>query len=406
MDEYILIIIGFGISGISLAKEASKNNINYKILEKNTSFGGVWFNTNKYTSLQTHRNYYEFSEEECMNELYGDYPNKENILEYLDKIIDKYDIAKNVNYNYEVKNIRFDKKEKIWIIDNKYKSKFLGICSGINANPILDIKYNELKYFIGDISHYNDLKTINPDNFINNNILLIGNGASACDILKILDGVNCNITCLYRSHKYYISKYIFKVSTSIILNRLVLIIFKYLPLKIYRVVILMVNYLLFYNYLDIPNEKMNSKNLVACNIITTKINNGILVYLKDKIIECQNKNIVLKDNTLLNIDSVILATGYHEQFDFLNKNKNKNLSKEKYLQIFDTELDQCAFIGFSPSYNWPKISEKQSKIFIDYILGNFEINKKNVSDYIKNHNRNQKINNLDFNDLTYELYNY
>ena len=34
MQEHELIIIGLGISGIALAKEASKNNIDYLVLEK------------------------------------------------------------------------------------------------------------------------------------------------------------------------------------------------------------------------------------------------------------------------------------------------------------------------------------------------------------------------------------
>jgi len=174
-----------------------------------------------------------------------------------------------------------------------------------------------------------------------------------------------------------------------------------MPVVIYRVLIMIANFLFFYNYLDIPKEKMNSKNLVACNIITKKINNGSMVYLKDKIIKCINNNVILENNILLNIDSIILATGFDENVSFL-----KEYNNIKYLQMFDTNIENCAFIGFSPSYNWPKISEKQSKLFIKYILGDFEIKTKNIDNYIKKHTTNQNINNLKFTDLTYELYNY
>jgi hypothetical protein len=179
-------------------------------------------------------------------------------------------------------------------------------------------------------------------------------------------------------------------------------IFKYLPLKIYKFLIILANFLIFSNYLDIPNNKMNSKNLVASNIITKKIKNGSLVYLKDKINRCQDKNIILNNNILLNIDRIILATGYRETFNFFSKNVNK----KKYLQIFDEHFKNCGFIGFSPSYNWTKISEKQSKIFIEFIKGNFKIEKTDISEYVKNHSNKQKVNNMAFNDLTYELFNY
>lgn len=399
-----LIIIGFGISGISLAKEASKRNINFKILEKNRSFGGVWFNTNKYTCLQTHRNYYEFKEEECMDESYGDYPKRDSILNYLSKIVEKYKLLEDVIFNYEVKNIVYDNLNKLWIIDNKYSCDFIGICSGINSKQNLDIKQNEIKQFNGIINHYNDLKDINKKDFINQNILIIGNGASACDILNILDDINCRITCVYRTNRYYIGKYVLGISTSIILSRIILLFFKYIPLKLYRCLIKLVNNLVFFNYLDIPKEKMNSKNLVASNIISKKINNGTLVYLKDKIKYCNNKNVILNDNILLNIDRIILATGYKEDYGFFSR--EVNVKNNKYLQIFDINYQNCAFIGFSPSYNWPKISEKQSKIFLDLITGDFKINEKDVDKYYKNHTKNQKLNNMEFNDLTYELFNY
>ena len=58
-----------------------------------------------------------------------------------------------------------------------------------------------------------------------------------------------------------------------------------------------------------------------------------------------------------------MTTGYKEEYVFFKEQPNE----EKYLQIFDEKFKNCAFIGFSPSYNWSKVSEKQSQIFIDYI---------------------------------------
>jgi lysine/ornithine N-monooxygenase len=397
MDEYKLIIIGFGISGISLAKEASKNNIKYKVLEKNKSFGGVWFNSHNNTSLQSHRNFYEFSDEECMSESYGDYPKKNNILEYLNRIINKYNIDSNIEYNYEVKNTHYCTKSKYWIIDNKYKSKFIGVCSGINADPIIELKQNELKSFTGIVKHTSELRDINVDDFNNKNIIIIGNGASACDILKIFDEkkIKSNLTCIYRSPKYYINKYILGFPVSALLCKPIITGFKYMPINLYRLLMVLANLILFCNYLEIPKEKMNSTNLVACNIISKKIKNGSLVYLNDRIVSSEKNHVVLAKNILLNIDIIILATGYRTQE-----------KTDKYLQIFDKDIENCGFIGFSPSYNWPKISEKQSKIFINYILGGFKIELNDVNTYIKKHSDNQSINKLKFNDLTYEMYNY
>ena len=49
-----LIIIGYGISGVSCARWASEYGLNYIILEQNSNLGGVWFNKkNENTQLQT-----------------------------------------------------------------------------------------------------------------------------------------------------------------------------------------------------------------------------------------------------------------------------------------------------------------------------------------------------------------
>ena len=68
---------------------------------------------------------------------------------------------------------------------------------------------------------------------------------------------------------------------------------------------MLVIYFYFGIYHEIPQSKMNSKNLIANTIIHDKIRNNTLVYLKDEIKECKQKNIILKNNILLNIDTII-----------------------------------------------------------------------------------------------------
>ena len=50
---YTLCIIGFGISGIATSKYAKENNINYIVLEKAASYGGVWRDNQFNSTLQT-----------------------------------------------------------------------------------------------------------------------------------------------------------------------------------------------------------------------------------------------------------------------------------------------------------------------------------------------------------------
>ena len=71
----------------------------------------------------------------------------------------------------------------------------------------------------------------------------------------------------------------------------------------------------------------------------------------------------------------------------------KEIPKNRYLGIFNKDYKNMGFIGYNPSYNWPKICEKQSVIFLDFID-----NKMNINNYYS-----RKIyDNLDY---TYNLYN-
>ena len=150
---------------------------------------------------------------------------------------------------------------------------------------------------------------------------------------------------------------------------------------------------------------MNGNNLIASNIVQKKILDGSLCYVKDILLECQDKNIICKNNIFLNIDYIILATGYKSDYSFF---KDYNISNKLSNQIYDKNLDNCAFIGYSKSYNWSQLSEKQSKIFINDILkyrNNISFtnyNEKNVQKFLNN----QNYNDLDYNDLTYEMFSY
>ena len=399
MKQYTLGIIGLGISGIAVAKEASKRNIDYLVMEKYHSYGGVWLNAHKNTCLQTHKDFYEFCDEESFPNNVGHYPSKKNILNYLEKIIIKYTILNNSLFNFKVKKIEY--KNNGWVINNTNKFRYLAICCGTNCVP----NFNKEKYkmFKGTIKHSSQLKNYNFNNVKNKNIVIIGNGASACDIITNIHKIDPsnNLVCLYRHNKYFINKYVGRIPVSLFINNIILYITKKMPLTLYRYIFIIINMFVFCNYLDIPCQKVNSKNIVGSTIIPHKILNGSLTYIKDTLKHVSDNKILLSDNILLNTDIIFLATGYTTIPYFLKK-----ISNEKYLQIFDRNYKNCALIGYSSSYNFPKIAEKQSKIFLDYVQNKFIFNNNEYYNYLQMIKSNKCYKNMDFDDLTYDLYNF
>ena len=399
--KYDIIIIGFGISGIAMAKESIKRKKKILILEKETNGGGVWFSCHKNSELQSHKTFYEYTQEETMSKSISNYPNKSEILIYLEKIIKKYKLNNYVKYNCKVETL--EKHNNEYLINKKYKSKFVAICCGVNNNINKIDKLNDYRgelYYSKYLTNYNFDKINNNTNKSNKlnesnkskNILVIGNGASACDVIKNIDNINPNlkIICLYKKEKYFIDKYIFGLPISIFLNEMILLFFNKIHLTFYRIIVKLVNIIFFKNALNIPNEKININNLIGSNIINKKIKNGSLSYINDTIEFSYKKNIICSKNIFLNVDIIFCCNGYNNKLRFMNC----DIPINRYLGIFHQNFKNIGVIGYNPSYNWPKISEKQSIIFLDYIEGKMNINK-----YYE-----KKI--KDKYDYTYNLYDY
>lgn len=371
--NYDIIIIGFGISGIAMAKESIKRKKKILILEKETNGGGVWFSCHKNSELQSHKTFYEYTQEETMPKSISNYPNKSEILIYLEKIIKKYKLNNYVKYNCKVETL--EKHNNEYLINKKYKSKFVAVCCGVNNNIK---KIEKLSDYEGELHYSKYLTNYNFDKINYNTtktktILIIGNGASACDVIKNIDNVNPNlkIICLYKKDKYFIDKYIFGLPISIFLNEIVLLFFNKIHITFYRIIVKLVNIIFFKNALTIPNEKMNSSNLIGSNIINKKIKNSTLSYINDTIEFSYKKNIICSKNIFLNVDIIFCCNGYDNKISFLDT----SIPINRYLGIFHQNFKNIGFIGYNPSYNWPKISEKQSIIFLDYIEGKMNINK-------------------------------
>ena len=92
---------------------------------------------------------------------------------------------------------------------------------------------------------------------------------------------------------------------------------------------------------------------------------------------------------------------------FKYKHPKCNSRNNRYKQIIDPEIPNCGFIGLSPSYNWLQTSYKQANWFLNYCNNNNNnLSKNNMYKEIELFNNYQKKNKLDYEDLTYELFNY
>ena len=416
---YDLIIIGYGISGLSCAKVAKANKLNFLVLEKSDQLGGCWNNALENTRLQTHRKFYQYSDFK-MPHTYGDYPSKDNVLQYLRAVESYFNLDNHIKFNQNVKLIEYV-NNTLWNIkteNNKkfemYYAKHICVCSGYYNHPKIPAAIELYKnQYQGTILHSNQLNTIeNFKCFNNKNLVIIGNGASACDFLCALEenNIQCTKYMIYRKNKYYIDKYIAGLSTSLILTKKILSFFKHISKSLYIYLFIIVNYFVFKNYLDLPTQKANSHNLIGTTIIPKLVNCNQLYYLRDTINYLDAREIYLNNNIIVNVDYIICATGYLKNylpFQILINRKEIIYDNINYLQIVNPNIPKCGFIGLAPSYNWLVNSEKQSQWFINnIIIKPHHISKEIMLKTIKKRQIQQEKDELDYEDLTYELFTY
>jgi len=125
--DYIVLIIGAGMSGILAGMRLSQAGINFRIIEKNNNIGGTWFE-NSYpgsrVDIANHFFCYSFFPNLNWSEHFSQQP---EILNYFSKFADRFNLKNSIDFNSLVTNASYSEEEKKWklIIEQSGKTKTL-----------------------------------------------------------------------------------------------------------------------------------------------------------------------------------------------------------------------------------------------------------------------------------------
>lgn len=422
---YDLCIIGFGISGIPVARWAKHYNLKFKVLEKNKKLGGNWYeNSYPDATLQTVAKMYSYSDLPLKPFIKKTFADRDDILEYLNTYVNKYEISDNVSYNSMVTSTEYNDK---WIvkykIDNEEKeleSTFLCVCSGFYSAPKIPV-FKNMDIYKGDIKHVSQWSYTGTEklkSFKNKNILVIGNGPSGCDIACLASkNTNKNVTLLYRSSRWlYNRNRSVKIIVSYFTLSFCLFINRYSKKAILYLVYLYNLCFLTYmklngytktDWLMFPDNIPNRNNITLNEDIFDLIEQNKLTYKKGEIKEFKENSVTIytkNGEMTYKPDLIIMATGYHNNIKFMNYNEIPKL----YKRILSIEHKNCGFIGFVTTYNWAQTSDLQARWFIEYIMGNIEKpTKEQINKYLDKEDKFFKIhNNIDYHDYGNKSYKY
>lgn len=190
MNNFDVIIIGAGPSGLSAAIEAEKNNLNYLVIEK----GGIVNSIQNFPAEMTF-----FSTPELLE--IGNIPftsaemrpTRVEGLEYYTRVAKFYNLK--INFFEEVLSInKNDKQFEIKTNKNNFLSKNVIVATGYYDNPnLLNIKGESLN----KVSHYYN----EPYKFFNQKVAVVGGKNSAAIAALELFRHGAEVTLIHKNEK-------------------------------------------------------------------------------------------------------------------------------------------------------------------------------------------------------------
>ncbi|MGV2984246.1 flavin-containing monooxygenase [Microbacterium sp. AGC85] len=112
--SFKVIIIGAGMTGIHMGVALGIGGIDYKILERESGVGGVWW-TNTYpgAGVDTSSKFYSYSYEINPEWVYS-HPERDEFQEYLRDVSDKHGVTEKIRFGAEVTGMVWDATSSVW----------------------------------------------------------------------------------------------------------------------------------------------------------------------------------------------------------------------------------------------------------------------------------------------------
>ncbi|HIG44512.1 MAG TPA: NAD(P)/FAD-dependent oxidoreductase [Gammaproteobacteria bacterium] len=121
LDNFLVTIIGAGMSGLCAAIKLEQAGIPYRIIEKNKEVGGTWYE-NQYPAcgVDTPNYFYAYSFDKNAD-WSGYFSKQQELFEYFDSCADKFSLREHISFNTEVLSSVYDVDNHIWVITTRDK---------------------------------------------------------------------------------------------------------------------------------------------------------------------------------------------------------------------------------------------------------------------------------------------
>ncbi|CAH8309397.1 unnamed protein product [Eruca vesicaria subsp. sativa] len=316
------VIVGAGPSGLAVAAGLKREGVPFIIVERANCIASLWQNRT-YDRLKLH-----LPKQFCQlpnfpfPEDYPEYPTKFQFIQYLEDYATHFDI--NPKYNETVQSAKYDETFGLWRVKTISKSGHLGSCefeyicrwlvvaTGENAEKVVP-DFEGLEDFGGDVLHAGDYKS--GGRYQGKKVLVVGCGNSGMEVSLDLYNHGANPSMVVRSSVHVLPREILGKSTF----ELGVTMMKYMPVWLADKTLLLLARIVLGNTdkYGLKRPKIGPLELKNLEGKTPVLDIGALPKIRSGkikivpgIIKFGRGKVELVDGRVLEIDSVILATGY------------------------------------------------------------------------------------------------
>ncbi|KAI9085873.1 hypothetical protein K1719_032287 [Acacia pycnantha] len=333
------VIVGAGPSGLAMAACLREQGVPFMVLERADCIASLW-QKRTYDRLKLHlpKQFCQLPKVPFPDD-FPEYPTKRQFIDYLESYAKHFKI--NPRFNECVQSARYDETCGLWRVKTvstvgcsartevEYICRWLVVATGENAECVMpDIQ--GLGEFKGEITHACDYKS--GESFRGKKVLVVGCGNSGLELSLDLCNHNASPSMVVRNSVHVLPREIFGKSTF----QLAVMLLKWLPLWFVDKLLLVLAWLVLGDVEKYglkrpstgPMELKNTQGKTPVLDIGTleKIRSGDIKVVPG-IKRFYNHQVELVNGEKLDIDAVLLATGYRsnvpswlQEGEFFSKN--------------------------------------------------------------------------------------
>ncbi|HIE88059.1 MAG TPA: NAD(P)/FAD-dependent oxidoreductase, partial [Gammaproteobacteria bacterium] len=203
-ENFSVIVVGAGMSGICTGIKLSEAGIDYTILEKNAAVGGTWYeNSYPDCGVDTPNHFYSYSFERNAN-WSGYFSKRDELYGYFERCTDQFGIRDHIQLNSEVQKMQFDTGSQTWHVTVKRQD---GSVDTLAANAVISAVGQLNRPVIPD---FDGLETFEGESFHSarwqhdvslegKRVAVIGTGCSAVQLVPKTADTASHLTVFQRS---------------------------------------------------------------------------------------------------------------------------------------------------------------------------------------------------------------